>query len=316
LADVAVEETEWLWPGRIPLGEITILEGDPATNKSSLTYGLTACVTQGRSMPCMPPSRGRPCKRGALFLIGEDSVSKTVKRRLLAAGADVERIGILHDVMIPGDLGRIERAIREINAKLMVVDTINDFVSCHTLSNQGVRKAFGPLRQVAERTRCAVVMLRHFNKKSGGRSLHRGGGSVAITGVARSQLKLYLHPNDQYLRVLVQDKCNLGPLAPNLLFEIVPADCNQFRLECRGETPLSLAELEGGRPAGSKLAAAQQFLLTHLADGEKEANWLFDQARDICSQRTLNEAKRSLGVVTLRRNRGRSHRVYWSLATA
>ena len=106
----------------------------------------------------------------------------------------------------------------------MVIDTITDFVSSYLLSNQAVRNALRPLKQLAERTQVAVVMLRHFNKKSSGRSLLRGGGSVAITGIARSQLKLYKHAEDEHLRVLVQDKSNLGPLSPALLFEVVSTD--------------------------------------------------------------------------------------------
>ena len=312
LADVAEKSVEWLWDGRIPIGELTIIEGDPAVNKSSLCCNLAAPLTQGTAMP-HTTAKGRPRKGGALFLIGEDSISKTVRPRLEAAGADLSKIAVLGDVAIPGDLSRIKKAIHEIGGKLVVVDTITDFVSAYMLSNQGVRKALRPLHELAEETGVAVVMLRHFNKKSSGRSLLRGGGSVAITGMARSQLKLYLHPTDPHLRVLVQDKSNLGPLSPSLLFEIVPADGNQFRLEWRGETNLTVADLEGSKDGRPKLEAAENFLLKALADGPKEVNWLVEQAKGLCSKRTLDESKKSLELVTQRTGKGENHVVAWAL---
>jgi hypothetical protein len=314
LADVTETSVEWLWDGRIPLGEITILEGDPATNKSSLCCALAASLTNGVAMP-HATSKGRPRKGGAVFLIGEDSIPKTVKPRLVAAGADTKKVAVLADVNIPRDIDQIEEAIREIGAKLVVVDTITDFVSSNLLSNQAVRKALRPLRDLAERTQVAVVMLRHFNKKGSGKALLRGGGSVAITGMARSQLKLYKHPDDLHLRVLLQDKSNLGPLSPSLLFEIVPTDGNQFRLEWHGETPLTIADLEGTKDKRPKLEAAQSFLLKALADGPKEAGWIVDQAKGICSKRTLDEAKKSLELVTEREGKGKDHKAFWALPT-
>ena len=83
MSDVTEESVEWLWCSYIPLGEFTILEGHPATNKSSLMHALAACLTKGIAMPCVPPKRGRKRKGGALFLIAEDSVAKTVRGRLL-----------------------------------------------------------------------------------------------------------------------------------------------------------------------------------------------------------------------------------------
>ena len=210
MSDVPEEPVKWLWPGYIPLGEFTILEGDPGTNKSSLTHDLAARLTGGKEMFGTPPKRGRKRKSGALFLIAEDSLAKTVRGRLLAAGADLTKIGVLDSVVIPDDLLLVEKAISEIDARLVVVDTINDFLNCYVLGNQAVRKALRPLRDLAERMNVVVVMIRHFTKGGNGNSLLRGGGSVGITAIARSQLKLYKHPNDPHLRVLLQDKSTLG----------------------------------------------------------------------------------------------------------
>jgi len=314
LADFKEKPVEWLWEGRIPLGEITVVEGHPGNNKSSFLCDLAARLSKGRSMPCLPPKRGRNRKGGAIFLIGEDSVEKTVKKRLVAAGADPDRIGVFEDVLIPSDLLEIEKAVHEIGAKLIVVDTLTDFVTANLLNNQSVRKALRPLRELAARTNVAVVVIRHLNKSKGSYSLLQGGGSVAITAVARSQLKLYKHPEDDHLRVLVQDK-SIQALPPNLLIEVTSADNDSLKLEWLGETDLTVADLEKSSRGSPKLKAAEDFLFKKLADGPKKVNWLVEESKGQCSERTLHEAKKNLEVKTIRKGKGKNHKVFWQLPT-
>ena len=313
MSNVNEKAVEWLWSGYIPLGEITILEGHPGTNKSSLTADLAARLTRGVSMPCAPPKRGRKRSGGALFLVAEDSLAKPFRGRLIAAGADLAKIGTLNNVSIPNDLFTLEKAIAEIDAELVVVDTINDFLGCSIISNQSVRQAIRPLRDLAERLNVAVVMLRHFTK-SANNSLLRGGGSTAITAVARSQLKLYKHPDDPHLRVLVQDKSSLAPTSPSILFEVAPTGTGRFRLEWHGQCDLTPEDLERKHKGSPRLEAAERFLLDKLVDGGQTVNKLIAEARGICSKRTLDEAKRSLGIRTIREGNGKDHTVYWSLA--
>ena len=312
MSDIAVKPVEWFWDGRIPQGELTMTEGHPGTNKSSLMNDLAARLTRGEAMPCSS-KRGRSRKGGAIFLIGEDSIPKTVKGRLVAAGADVSKIAVLSNVILPNDIQRLKKAILNIDAKLVVVDTINDFLSCNVLGNQAVRNALRPLRDLAEITETAIVVLRHFIKSSNGHSLLRGGGSVGITAMVRSQLKLFLHPDDPHLRVLVQDKCNLAPVSPSLLFEIEQAENDTFRLAWHGECPLTIEDLEKNPKGSPKLEAAEKYLLENLVDGPKEVNWLIQNATGICSKRTLDEVKRILDLKTIRKGRGKDHKVYWSL---
>lgn len=313
LSEVIPEPLKWLWPGYIPLGELTIVEGHPATNKSSLMNDIAARLTKGEKMPCVSAKASRPRKGGVLILVGEDSVAKTVHSRLEAAGADLARVAVLDDIAIPDDMDKLKKAIRESGARLVVVDTLNDFTNCNVLSNQQVRRALRPLRDLAEELNIAIVLLRHFVKSSSGRSLLRGGGSVGITAMARSQLKVFKHPDDPNLRVVCQDKSNLGPLSPSLLFEVVPDGGKTFHLECHGKCDLTIADLEQKHKGCPTLEAAEPFLLEKLADGKKEVNWLVGQSRGICSKRTLDEAKRNLKIKTVREGKGRDHEVYWIL---
>ena len=96
LADVEPELVTWLWPGRVPLGRLTILDGDPGLGKSALTLDIAARVTRGDVMP--DGARGMTTPRGVVLLGCEDGLADTVRPRLDAAGADVERVVALQAV--------------------------------------------------------------------------------------------------------------------------------------------------------------------------------------------------------------------------
>jgi hypothetical protein len=94
LSDVQPERVDWVWPGRIPLGKLTIIDGDPGRGKSTLTLDIAARVSTGRPMPFEELVRpGEPrTPAGVVLLTAEDGLPDTVKPRLAAAGADMERM--------------------------------------------------------------------------------------------------------------------------------------------------------------------------------------------------------------------------------
>ena len=99
LSTVKPERVSWLWPGRIPLGKLTILDGDPGLGKSVLTLTLAAHVTRGWSMPFEEREPGVECEpAGVVLLSAEDGLDDTIRPRLDAAGADVERVLALDKV--------------------------------------------------------------------------------------------------------------------------------------------------------------------------------------------------------------------------
>ena len=51
MSDVRPELVRWLWPGRIPLGKLTVVDGDPGQGKSTMMLDLAARVSRGRAMP-------------------------------------------------------------------------------------------------------------------------------------------------------------------------------------------------------------------------------------------------------------------------
>ena len=123
-------------------------------------------------------------------------------------------------------LGLIEQAIVEQQATLLIIDPILAFTGGREVDankTNEVRPVLMQLSVMAERTGCAIVLVRHLNKASGGNSLYRGGGSIGIIGAARSALLVGKDPDDESRRVLAMNKSNLSSPAPSMAFRQVQA---------------------------------------------------------------------------------------------
>ncbi len=153
LADVEPREVQWLWPGRVPLGRISLLVGRPGEGKSFLTTDMTAHVSTGRTWP-----DGSACPCGSVILVSaEDDPHDTIRPRLDAHGADVRRVHLLATVRRRGEGGRLVEAMftledlpalaealdRQPDCRLIVIDPIGSFIGGGTDSHRGQR---GPCR--------------------------------------------------------------------------------------------------------------------------------------------------------------------------
>jgi putative DNA primase/helicase len=152
---------------------------------------------------------------GAVIVSAEDGDSDTIRPRFDAAGGDPNRVLLLGDdkpFAIPGDIPRLDRAVKQLGAALVVVDPVMAFLSGNVNSNrdQDVRRALTPLKRMAERTGAAVVLVCHLNKTPGGNPLYRGGDSIGIIGAARSGMVVGKHPDDAEIRVVAGQKNNLS----------------------------------------------------------------------------------------------------------
>jgi RecA-family ATPase len=228
LSEVEPEKVEWLWPGRLPIGKLAVLDGDPGLGKSAVTLDLAARVSASLELP----EGGRCGPAGVVLLSAEDGLADTIRPRLDAAGADTERIVALSTVTERGgaertisltqDLNTVEQAVKRVGAALVVIDPLMAFLSGKTDSHkdQDVRRALAPLAALAEKTGAAVLIVRHLNKAAGGNALYRGGGSIGIIGAARSGLVIAPDPEDPERRILASNKHNLSRAAPSLVFQV------------------------------------------------------------------------------------------------
>jgi hypothetical protein len=165
LSDVVAQPIAWLWQDYLPLGALTLLEGEPGSGTSLLALHIAACVTGGHALP-----GGTPGTQGTVILVtGQDHPSYTIAPRLLAAGGDPARVLLLTTVeqvdsnkvtiedrpfSLLRDLHLLEEAVARTNAALVILDSLD---TCRT---GDLRQALPALVQLAQRTGCAILLAR------------------------------------------------------------------------------------------------------------------------------------------------------------
>jgi hypothetical protein len=316
----------WLFWNRIPLGKVTVLDGDPDLGKSTLMLDIAARVT-GAANGFAPDGTKIECGVGdVLILSGEDDPAGTIRPRLELAGAHLPSVHFLDEITegehtrpveIPHDLPAIEKVIRDTAAKLVIIDPLMAFL-CGVDANvdQSVRKALHQLSKVAARTRCAIVLQRHLNKSSNAKAIYRGGGSIAISAHARSALLVAEDPDDETKRLLAVIKKNRGGDAPTLRFCLDPVSvelAGQPDTICRigwcGTSALKANDLvQAPKTAEDKEAAEEKKTKTELATellkdllrtgyGKVSCEEARDEAKAAgISQRTLEAAASRIGL--------------------
>jgi len=302
MRDFVASPRQWLWQDRIPAGCLTVLDGDPCVNKSTLTCEIGARISTGRAMygsdVAVPPG-------GVILLQGED-IPDEVHARLRACRANLGRVVVVDQndpVVLPDHIPWLEGVIHEQNARLVVIDPVMAFLQPNANSDQSVRRALSPLAAMAERTDAGVVLVRHLTKGRGVNPLYRGAGSIGLIGAARSGLLVAADPSDPTRRVLASTKTNGGALSESLSFRPV-ARADSVAVEWLGVSPYSarsLLEAQADCQSRSERDDAMTFLYATLFSGPMLAREVKALAvQEGFSRRTLRRAKEGLGVVSQR----------------
>ena len=171
MSEIEAEEVKWLWYPYIPIGKVTIIQGDPGEGKTSFVLAVISALTQGEALPeC--DSAAEPMN--VIYQTAEDGLADTIKPRLEAAKADCSRVLVIDDSYSELTLcdERLEQAIRETGAKLIVLDPLQAYlgndVDMHRANE--VRPVMKRIAAMAERTQCAVILIGHMNKMQGQKS--------------------------------------------------------------------------------------------------------------------------------------------------
>lgn len=311
MSEVRLQSVDWLWYPYLPFGKLAMIQGDPGEGKTTLALRLAAACSRGESLPGM--ERHEPFN--VLYQTAEDGLGDTVKPRLMDAGADEDRIFCIderqHSLSLLDE--RIESAIRETSARLMILDPVQAYVGEKVDMNRAneVRAILKKAAAAAEQTGCAIVLVGHLNKTMGSNSSYRGLGSIDFRAAARSVLLIGKLKKEPHVRVLVHDKSSLAPEGKSLAFSL--GDENGFRW-LEGYSEISAEELLCGISLETKTAAAEELICTMLESGAEipcEAIFRSAQQKNI-SRRTVNEAKKNIpGIVTRKAGKGWA----WSLPT-
>lgn len=304
MAEVELQEVQWLWSPYIPFGKITIIQGDPGEGKTTLALRLAAACTTRTALPGMESQSPFP----VIYQTAEDGLGDTVKPRLMEAGADLTKVmNIVEDDRSLTLLDeRIEKAIVQTGAKLMILDPIQGYLGDRVDMNRAneIRSVLKNVAAVAERTGCAIVLVGHLNKASGSSSAYRGLGSIDFRAAARSVLLVGRLKKEPHVRVIVHDKSSLAAEGQSLAFSLGTED--GFRW-LDGYNEISSEELLTGIVAETKTATAEDLIRDMLSSGEKVlCQNIFAAAKEQgISVRTVNEAKKNInGLTTAKTGKG------------
>lgn len=186
---------EWLWPGRIPRGHLSILEGPPGKGKTMMLCDIASRLSRAQALPDVPEDKQCFRMKRTLILSAEDDPS-TLRARVMAAQGELTSIGVLEDLMtFPNHAEALRNMVHDFGIDLVIVDPINSFLSASidAYRDTDVRRALAPLRDVARLEGVGVVLIRHLIKSGVGPAMNRGVGSIAFTGLARVVLQLVPH---------------------------------------------------------------------------------------------------------------------------
>ncbi len=249
---------EWLWPGKIPIGKVTLLVGDPGLGKSLMALDVAARVTTGASWPDeagsseqragsaepkasasasdsqlqaprslqSPPASDSPLPvpGSVILLTTDDDVGDTIRPRLEAHGANVGRVFFLPALAdLRHDFGQLEVALNRLpDCRLIVVDPVNAYVGpSDSHFHTIVRKVLAPLAELAAKKRVAILAVTHLRKRDG-TAIQGATGSMGFVAAARSVWTVCRDQNEPNRTLFLPVKNNLGPLGAGLAYTIEP----------------------------------------------------------------------------------------------
>jgi AAA domain/Primase C terminal 2 (PriCT-2)/Bifunctional DNA primase/polymerase, N-terminal len=190
----------WLWPNRFAIGKLGLIGGLPDKGKGLISCDVIACVTADKSLPCR---EGQTPQGSVIWLTAEDDIEDTIIPRLVAAGADLDRVHIVKMMRDAGkrrmfnlttDLEALRAKIDEIgDVVLVIIDPVSAYVGVGKVNNSmttDVRGFLTPLTDLAAEMRLSVLGIMHFNKKADvTNAMLRIADSLAYVAAARHRLR-------------------------------------------------------------------------------------------------------------------------------
>ncbi|WP_399559038.1 AAA family ATPase (plasmid) [Streptomyces chartreusis] len=345
---IRIRPVRWLWDttpdgepptshGRLPLNSLSIAAGGPGLGKSQFAAWMTAQITNGTL-----PGELYGTPRSVIYAATEDSWSMTIAPRLIAAGADLERVfrvDVMDDerlharLSLPVDTSLLGKAAEEYNVALLVADpllsmidaTINDYRATE------IRSALEPLVAAADRHRFSVLGLAHFTKNGGSDPVSRIAGSGAFGQLIRALLAFAKQEAEdgstEYVMSL--EKNNLGREGlPSHTYAMVRADIDTpegtshtSRFVLGPESLTSVREVMRAETTGdsTSMGEAVEWLQGYLTDcgGSEVGRDVKKAARtEGFSDSTIDRARKKLRIKSKQQGFGKDRTSHWYLPEA
>lgn len=287
------------------------MQGDPGDGKTTLVLNIAAKLSKGEGLE---EDMKVPEPMNIIYQTAEDGLADTVKPRLETAGADCERILVIDesDKSLSMSDERLEYALKQTGARLLILDPIQAYLGGGMDMNRAneARDMTKKLGTLAEKYKCAIVLIGHMNKAAGNKAAYRGMGSIDFFAVARSVLLVGRVEGQPDLRAVVQIKNNLAAFGHPKAFRL-----SENGFEWQGDYEITADEVLGGiAPKANKFEQAKR-LLRELAETSRmvSSTEVLELAKEKgISKRTLESAKQDLQIRAKRNN----NTWYWDFSTA
>jgi hypothetical protein len=324
--DVVPVPIDFLWEPYLQANALNAYYGNPAVGKGFTAIDNIACLTTGRPFPTESITDRKPMH--AVVLAAEEGDANTIVPRLMAAGADLEKVRIIKSIKFHEKNDAItERLItfqqdmvavktdlqQHSEERFLVIDPITSYVGDINFNQDGeVRPVLDTLTRLAEDLDITILIVGHFNKNTNVASaLDKPGGGRAWVAVPRTVWGFFRFPSDRAQRAMVNLKLNNAKESETgLLFTIggrsigtkpngKPWDVGF--VQWGGTTESSADEIVAAEhPEARRDNKGVDFLTKALKSGVRLASDVYDEGdseKDQVSERTLKRACATIGVL-------------------
>lgn len=253
------KEIPWLWRHRIPAGEFVNLAGRGAAAKTTMLLGLAATLSRGGQWP-----DGSPAPKGsALVVEAEDPVNEVTIPRLLAAGADLDRVGIVDrvgavGVITPEMLEAAEKDAALRDLRMVILSPIRNLIGDNNQPNNVIRDRLMPLLDWARRRQLVIFNIMHPVKGNDKEDAAAIAGSAAYVELARMNWLATSDAGD--VRKVINLKTNIAPQGIGSRYRVrqafVQGGIETTRVEWLDEIGQQPADVGAQRPEAPALAGA------------------------------------------------------------
>ena len=320
----------WIWSGWIAGGKFHLLGGVAGTGKTTISLALVSSITTGGKFP----DGSKAPKGNVVIWTGEDDVCDTLTPRLMAMGADLDKVHFIQGMKTgnderpfepSSDMPFLKDAIEKIgDVKVLIIDPIVSVVKGDSHKNAEVRKDLIPLVQMSELLGFAIIGITHFSKGTSGREpIERITGSLAFGAVARVVLVASKTKNEDGddIRIFLRAKSNIGIDEGGFEYSLESATTDNgietsrvlwgSLIEGSARDLLGEAEEESD---GGGIKGCMSLIADLLAYGEISATQMEKDCKGAgYSFATMRRAKKQLGIKSIKQGMGSKGIWVWEL---
>lgn len=266
---------EWLIPGYIPKGCVTLLCSDGGIGKTSLWCDTLAALTTGRST-IFDKALEIPFHTGdvhtVMYFSKEDPTEQVLKHKLVIAGADQTKIrcfGLDDPRMTKIWYGSLllEKLVEKFRPDIVVFDTLQTFLpdGVEMSKRKDMRDALNPLNVLGSKFGTAFLLIMHTNKSnSSGRQ--RMADSSDIWDLGRSAL-MAGRTKDENICYLSHEKSNYITLQKTILFSVTEEGGIEYKGTSRRKDRDYMADSISTPAPTPRLDEAKEFILENIENG-------------------------------------------------